>query len=95
MSIFNLDDVSDIDEETKSQLKVKGKLTDKIIELFKLKNTLSLDEVMVALSRKFSLKKKRAYITNSLCILAKKGFIKRIPGRQGVYEIYNQKNKVK
>lgn len=78
--IFDTFQTEDLDEETKSQIHKKPRafteLTNKkVLELFSLKDNLSVDEVIVALARKFSIKAQRNKVMGKIYALRNKGLI--------------------
>jgi hypothetical protein len=86
-NIFSLEDLSDLDDEVRSQLQAKTSNDDRILRLFKLKDPLSIDEIIVGLARQFGIKKKRTYVINRLYGLAQSNYVKKVEGKKGIYKL--------
>lgn len=65
-SIFDLSHVEDLPEKLKRQVSVSVLLEPYMLMLFEEKETLALDEIMVALYRKFKIEARRANISARL-----------------------------
>lgn len=91
LDIFNLDDVTDLPRSLQEEL-VINKRDDwekRIIELFKLaKSPLSLDQIIVAYYRKYSLSIERRKMTAKLYNMCRsfKPAIESVEGRKGLYQ---------
>jgi len=62
VAIFDLNNISDLDKDIVSELKShkQNKEDSQIISLFKIKDNLNVDEVIVGLARRYNLKKTRS-----------------------------------
>ena len=87
-AIFDIDNLNDVSQEIKEQLRKKRKIADSILNLFKIKNQLSIDEIIVGLYRKYKLAPNRLSIANQLYRLHKDGLIKKVHGAKGIYALY-------
>lgn len=85
---FDLENTTDLDEEVKGQLKTKNSADKvcKILDLFDIKSTLTIDEILVGLARKHGLKKKRSWVSNRLCALTKTAKIVKVQGGRSTYQ---------
>lgn len=92
-NIFDLENISDLGENVTSQLKVSSisKNDRKILDLFEIKNTLSIDEIIVGLARKYELSKERSWVSNRLYSLSKSRKLEKIKGKKGIYRLINNK----
>jgi hypothetical protein len=90
---FDLGYREDLPDEIKNNLKdmkkIKITVISMIMELFKIKNTLSVDEIIVGLFRKFNIVKSRMNVVGSLYYLKLQGELK-ITGI-GVYSLIEEK----
>lgn len=90
--IFNLSNLEDLPDKLKADLKHEN--TDpfkrKILELFTLKSTLSVDEIQVGFYRKHSEYKSRRQVVCKLYTMSKDKIINRVKGRKGVYRYENK-----
>lgn len=89
--IFSLSDTNDLSEYCKKQLKQLKRIAIKddvinLFDLFKIKNRLSVDEVIVAFYRLYEIEKTRSWFSATLSNLSKRGLIKKINGTEGKYE---------
>jgi hypothetical protein len=87
-AIFNLDRVDDLPDSCKKELKLVN-IRDEgmmLLGLFDIKNPLSFDEIIVGLYRLNKLEKTRTWVSATLYNLSKKGLVKKIKGKKGVYE---------
>ena len=85
-NIFDLSDISDLSDTMKSSLlRKKNYNRYYIVELFKMKLTLNLDEVSVGLFRKFKIQKNRNNLTTILSKMVKDGILKK--SGKGVWEL--------
>lgn len=90
VNIFDVSNIDDISDEVKAQLtKVKSSPSfisiNQILELFTIKTTLSIDEFIVGIYRKYKVVKKRDWVANRLSVLSRNNKIKRIGA--GIYSI--------
>ena len=85
-SIFKLDNLDDLKEDLKQEVKSQlkkfkknkiSKATKEMLSLFDIKNTLSVDEIIIGLARKYGVTKKRNTITSTLHNLTRTGVLKR------------------
>jgi hypothetical protein len=91
----NLGDLSDIPPELLSELSgIKtDDLEDKVVTVINsYGGTADLDQVLVALYRKFKLIHTRRFIQNKLWRMSQKGYIYPVPKKKGVYSTKEQKN---
>lgn len=88
--IFNLSNLEDLPDKLKGDLKHEN--TDpfkrKILELFTLKSTLSVDEIQVGLYRKHGEYKSRRQVVCKLYNMSKDKIINRV--RKSVYQYENK-----
>jgi len=86
LELFNLDNTNDLPEYLTRELLILNVREDtrKLLLLFNLKKSLSLDEILVGLYRVHKIQKTRYWVNTTLYNLSKKNLIKRI-GR-GVYK---------
>lgn len=88
--IFNLENLNAYPERVRKNVKGEKPRSNTgtfLIELFKLKPVLSLDELVVGVYNLFGLEKDRGWIGSSLTYLKNQGVIKNVQGVQGVYEL--------
>lgn len=85
--IFDLTTLDDLNDEVKKQLHIASTGDKEILELFKIKNILNIDEIIVGMARKYKTTKKRSYIINRLYNLVKKGFLTKVTGKKGLYQL--------
>lgn len=78
--IFNLKNINDISASCKKNLKLNGLHDDtkKLLDLFNIKQPLSIDEMIVALYRKFKIEKTRTWVSGTLYNLSRKKLITRL-----------------
>ena len=88
-NIFSLTNLDDLSEDFKLELRITNTGDEQILTLFSIKQILTIDEVLVGLARKFHSNKKRAYVINRLYTLGKKGFVQKIKGKKGAYQVVN------
>lgn len=77
--IFNLNDISDLSSTTRKYLN-KHRLhsgCSNILNLFDIKETLSLDEIIVGLYRLYKMEKSRSWLASTLYSLSARGLIKK------------------
>lgn len=93
--IFNLMDLSDLKKETTDELKgiYVNRKDQLILSLFEIKNILSIDEIIVALSRKYKVNVNRGWIVNRLYALKNKKLIFKVKGTKGIYEVRKKKGR--
>lgn len=85
-NIFDLKNLDDLAPEIKTQLFKEGKSHQSIIlSLFDIKNELTKDEIIVGLSRMYSVSRSRAQISNSLYMLKKKCLLENYKGSKKFY----------
>jgi len=73
---FDLKNLDDLDPKTKTQLfRTKRNNRTKLLSIFDLKDELSLDEIIVGLSRIHSVKKSRLWVTGVIYHLKKQGLL--------------------
>lgn len=79
-NIFDLDNLEGVSDSIKGMLTRREKygVNNKILSLFSMKPELTIDEVIIALYRKYKIEKKRIWYVSSLSIMAKKGMLIRI-----------------
>lgn len=86
--IFDIYDLDDIPDSVKSQVNRKNNFCIQmaVMQLFKEKETLSLDEILVGLYRRHNFITKRMNLTHTMGELKQKGLI--MPGlRKGSYRL--------
>ncbi len=87
-SVFDINKTDDLPESCKKNLKLLNMRdeTKKLLDLFEIKNKLSIDEILVALYRLHKIEKTRSWVSSTLYNLSRKNLIKRIDGTKGDYE---------
>jgi hypothetical protein len=90
--IFDLDDLNDLPEEVKKHVRPLGLrlCTMRLIDLFELQPQLSIDEIIVGLSRKYKINKSRSWVTSTIYNLKKRNVIRRVPNFNKLYEKVNE-----
>lgn len=86
--IFDLRKTDDIPDFCKKNLKLLN-ITDetmRLLNLFDIKNPLSVDEIIVAIYRLYKNEKSRAWVTSTLYNLTRKNVIKKSKVKKGYYE---------
>lgn len=90
-NLFCLKNLDDLTPEQSSEIHICNSNDKKILELFCLKNELTINELMVAYFRKFNVNRKRSYFANRLFILSKKkNLIERVIGKKATYKLITQ-----
>ena len=86
-NMFNTANLDDLPQELKNELKKKNLNSgdEKILSLFSEKNELSIDEILIALYRKYKIVQKRTWVSNRLFVLSKAGQVGKI--KKGRYKI--------
>lgn len=89
-NLFDLNDLSDLPEDMRKDVESR-RLDDfesKILDLFEIANRqLTIDEVMIALFRKFSLRKNRRQVMNKLYQMGNPKTGRLISVKKGVYKL--------
>lgn len=85
--IFDLDDLSDLPKSVRERVfrAIYGANTGNVLSLFKIKHTLTIDEIIVGLYRTASTEKSRAWVNSCVYNLTKRGLLKRVSS--GVYSL--------
>lgn len=85
-NIFDIQDTSDVNDEYKKSLFVDGIKSDtkKVLELFNMKDELSIDQIGIALYRSHGIQKTRKWILATLNNLMRREFIAST-GQRGIY----------
>ena len=80
-------DTTKLPQSCKNELKTTylSNEDEKILELFKLKEFISIDQLIRALYNRYAIEKTRAWVCSHLSSLNKKGHIKKLSGKKGVY----------
>ncbi len=94
-NIFDLDNIKDIPDDLRSQLKLKklDDFSDKLLQLFELaERELSVDEIMISYFRKYDITKTRRQIVAKMYSLSTSGHIERVPNKRGVYNLEEKKH---
>lgn len=86
--IFGLESTEDLPESCKSELRIMNVRdeTMMLLNLFDLKSPLSFDEIIVGLYRLHKLEKTRVWVSATLYNLNKKGLVRKVEGKKGIYE---------
>ena len=90
-NIFDLKNTNDVPAEVLKSVSgrsYRGGVTAMYINLFELKNKLTLDEIVIALFRAYGITKKRSLIYSQVYYLVRKGILKR--NIDGTYERIEQ-----
>jgi len=86
--IFDLSDITDISK--KVELNLVGlrihKKTKKLLDLFNIKTSLSIDEILVALYRLYRIEETREWVSSTLYNLSRKNLVKKHKIIRGFYE---------
>jgi hypothetical protein len=87
--LFDLDNIKDAPEDVKSELKFPKAVSTptQILELFAIKDTLSVNEIIIGLYRKFKIKKARSTVALTVTRLRSQGIIKKAKGVAGSYTL--------
>lgn len=82
--IFDLNEISDLSPGCKNQLKLVKTLDELecVLDLFVLKNELTINEILVGLYRQYNLEKSRFWVSGTLQRLKRK---KLIASNRGIY----------
>lgn len=85
VDIFN--DITKLPESCKNELKNKSLNINyqRILDLFQFKDSISIDEIIIAIYNLHKLQLNRALVCSRLNLLNKKGYIQKIPGKKGTY----------
>lgn len=86
IDIFDTKNLSDLPDKLIKNLKINPK-DDEVMELFKLKNILNINEIIIGIYRKYKIYRSRDWVTNKVYTLNKTNKIKRI--KYGTYMIVN------
>lgn len=90
-NIFDMENIDDLPEDLKGKMRDKKtgliNYQKKVINLFKEKNILTIDEIIVGLFRLHNIVKTRISVSSVLFSIQKKELIKRIDS--GKYELIN------
>ena len=84
--IFDLKDISDIPQDLKDELNLLSDVDNKMLYLFKEKEILNINEVMVSWFRKYGEVRSRQYFMTTLYRMKRKGVLVSMKGK-GVYSI--------
>lgn len=87
-NLFDLSKTDDLPEKIKEKLRriPVRKDAKKLLDLFKIKQTLSIDEIIVGLYRQYKMEKSRTWIHSTLYNLSRKEILKKVEGTKGVYK---------
>lgn len=87
--LFDLDNIKDAPEDVKSELKFPKVISTptQVLELFAIKDTLNVNEIIIGLYRKFKIKKARSTIAIIVTRLRSQGIIKKTKGIAGSYTL--------
>lgn len=85
--IFDLKMLEDIPESFAKELRLINirKETKYLLDLFDIKNKLSIDEILVGLYRSHKIVKERSWISSTLYNLTRAKLIKKVKGKKGIY----------
>ena len=88
-STFNLDNIVDLPEEVIAELRFfhLHPATRNIINLFKVKKHLSVNEVLVGLFRKYRLIRTQRWVHTAFYRMKNKKIIKNVTGKTGYFEL--------
>lgn len=100
MNIYDTDNTDDLPDSVLKNIKqirggkrgLKNQVSIIILELFNDKKTLNIDEVIVALYRKYKVEKTRVYVQNKLYSLYACGYLVKEKGDQSTYSLSFKKN---
>ena len=87
---FDLEDIDDLPIEIRSVVLAKGKIVDPIMYLFKIKNKLTLKEIMPALWRVFDLNPPNMHVQDRLSVYVRTGRL----SREGEEYIYTEESSI-
>lgn len=87
--IFNFKETRDIPDSLLKQINIFKIREDsqKLFHLFKLKQKLSIDEVLIGLYRLYGIQKTRVWVSSTLYNLSRKKLVKKVEGENGTYKI--------
>lgn len=85
---FDLNNLDDLPDEVKKEVSLLGlrKDTERLLSLFDIKNQLTIDEIIVGMSRKYGMNKKRNWVSSTVYNLKRRKTIKEIDGKKKIYE---------
>jgi len=94
MNIFDLSDISDLPIPLKNKLSIlrSSSETRKIINLFKMKDTLTIDEILVGFFREYKKEISRSWVSTTLYNLSRKGFVRKL--KVGQYKLVHDIKKI-
>jgi len=86
--IFDLSAIDDLPKKCAEELRLIniGKETKAVLDLFDIKNRLSIDEIIVGLYRLHKLEKTRTWVSSTLYNLSRKELVKKVEGTKGEYQ---------
>ncbi len=86
--IFDLAKIDDIPKACADELRLINisKETKLLLNLFEIKNRLSIDQIIVGMYRLHKLEKTRPWVSSTLYNLSRKGLVKKVEGTKGEYE---------
>lgn len=96
---FNTDYMGDLPasiiKELKGGMKPRGfgERSLQLLELFKLKKTLTMEEIIVGMFRTYQVEVKRVWVTSALYRLKAKELIKKVKGKKSTYELLKKEGK--
>ena len=94
-NIFDLEDTNDLPKEVKSQLRLLGLRQNSmyLLSLFEIKPTLTIDEILVGLKRKYNIQTTRGWISSTIYNLKRRNILKKVDGSKLAYKKIDRSNK--